>query len=243
MVRTFLSALLTLMVAAVALLVVASLLIPAIGSRAASLTGLSVFAQDRCEVALTEGRSVDLEPGQVRRLLAKSLAGQGGRAVSDSGEVVLAGQLDASTPAAVHCQYRPPAGLGEQQLEANGLTQRANRLDAAVERQFGQIPDGGYAPGGINAGHGPVSRHYEGLAIDYFFRPYSDPAQRAQGWRVANWLAAHAERLDIAVLIFDDMIWSSRRSAEGWRDYNHPQGATDPINLHLDHIHVDVIGG
>jgi hypothetical protein len=42
-------------------------------------------------------------------------------------------------------------------------------------------------------------------------------------------------------VIYDDQIWSARRSDEGWRPYTHPSGnTTDPTLRHLDHVHVDV---
>jgi hypothetical protein len=55
---------------------------------------------------------------------------------------------------------------------------------------------------------------------------------------------AHAEQLSVATVIFDRSIWSAHRSVSGWRDYEHPGGPTDnPILLHEDHVHVDVVEG
>jgi hypothetical protein len=63
----------------------------------------------------------------------------------------------------------------------------------------------------------------------------------ARGWRLAHWLVAHAQELDVAVVIFDRQIWSARRSPQGWRPYAHPSGDTDnPVLAHEDHVHVDV---
>jgi hypothetical protein len=45
-------------------------------------------------------------------------------------------------------------------------------------------------------------------------------------------------------VIFDSSIWSARRSITGWRTYEHPAGPTDnPILMHEDHLHVDVVEG
>jgi hypothetical protein len=42
-------------------------------------------------------------------------------------------------------------------------------------------------------------------------------------------------------VIFDDRIWTERRSDDGWRDYDPPEQAGDPAILeHRDHVHVDV---
>ena len=46
------------------------------------------------------------------------------------------------------------------------------------------------------------------------------------------WAVAHAERLDLATVIFDRRIWTGRRSLQGWRDYRHPSGETDNPVLH-----------
>ena len=88
------------------------------------------------------------------------------------------------------------------------------------------------------------SAHNDGRAIDVFFRPFDDPTQRHRGWSLAHWLVAHADRLDIAILIYRDQIWSAARSPEGWRDYTSPFGdPKDPVQRHLDHIHVEVVEG
>jgi hypothetical protein len=46
--------------------------------------------------------------------------------------------------------------------------------------------------------------------------------------------------LDVRTVIFDERIWTSRRSGEGWREYD-VTGSGDPdVLLHRDHVHVDV---
>ena len=97
---------------------------------------------------------------------------------------------------------------------------------------------GGFDPDGVDSGHMEGSAHYEGRAIDIFFRPVTTEHQRL-GWQQASWSVAHADRLDLATVIFDSRIWTARRSLEGWRDYS--AGGTDnPVLLHEDHVHVDV---
>ena len=77
-----------------------------------------------------------------------------------------------------------------------------------------------------------------------FFRPATSPAQQRRGWAVAQYLVAHAERLEIATVIYDKQIWTARRSIQGWRDYTPYTSNKNPaIQLvleHRDHVHVDV---
>jgi hypothetical protein len=137
------------------------------------------------------------------------------------------------------CRADHPAASGEPE-GPSGLTPRAERLRAEMEAAFGPQPLGGFAPGGVSSGHIPGSAHYEGRAIDVFFRPVT-PEGTAHGWALAHWLVARAEDLDVVTVIFDRQVWSARRSVEGWRPYRHPSGdTTNPVLAHEDHVHVDV---
>jgi len=122
---------------------------------------------------------------------------------------------------------------------ALGLTPRADGVRLAMRSVFGKQALGGFDPAGVDSGHIEGSAHYDGRAIDIFFRPVTPENQRL-GWQQASWSVAHADRLDLATVIFDSRIWSARRSLEGWRDYS--AGGTDnPVLLHEDHVHVDVV--
>lgn len=122
-----------------------------------------------------------------------------------------------------------------------GLTPRAQALRAEVRDQFGDVPAGGYGPEEVLAGRNPDGEHSRGRAIDFFFRPHEDAEQARVGWRLANWSVANAERLGIRTVIYRDRIWTARRSAQGWREYRFRGPDPDnPINRHLDHVHVDV---
>ena len=124
-----------------------------------------------------------------------------------------------------------------------GLTPRAERAKDALLAVSGRLPLGGFAPGGVRDGHIAGSAHYEGRAVDVFYRPVTD-RNRQRGWTAAQWLVAHADELDLAVVIFDRQLWSAARAGEGWRPYRHPSGnTTNPVLLHLDHVHVDVQRG
>lgn len=188
--------------------------------------------EPECALLLTDGSTITVPVAEAEQLTTAAAQGTAAHPA-----------VAMNTAAAVSCRIPNPRGLPVEGLTESGLTPRAATVSNEVEAVFGPIPDGGYAPGGISSGHGARSAHYEGRAVDLFFRPLGDPAQRERGWIVTNWLNAHAQRLQVAVLIFDDQIWSTRRSAQGWRPYTNPDGMSDPISRHLDHIHVDVIRG
>lgn len=143
------------------------------------------------------------------------------------------------------CVVRGPDGDPEaQEPGPSGLTPRAAKVRRDLERVFGDLALGGFAPEGVSSGHQEGSTHYEGRAVDVFVRPVNE-ANNRRGWAMAQYLVAHARRLGVQHVIFDGRIWSSGpRSAQGWRDYDPGDRAGDPVILeHRDHVHVDVVEG
>jgi hypothetical protein len=153
----------------------------------------------------------------------------------------LASALTGNSPRAFSCVVDDDAEEAPDRLGDTGLTRRADVVRRDVAAAFGEVPLGGFAPGGVRDGHQPGSTHYDGRAIDIFVRPVS-PENRQRGWAIAQYLVAQSDRLVIQNVIFDDRIWTSgSRSDDGWRDYDPPARSGDPAILeHRDHVHVDV---
>ena len=154
---------------------------------------------------------------------------------------VLASALTGNSPRAFTCVVDDDGEEARDRLVKTGLTRRADVVRRDLGAAFGELSLGGFAPGGVRAGHQPGSTHYDGRAIDIFVRPVS-PENQQRGWAIAQYLVAQADRLVIQHVIFDDRIWTSgSRSDEGWRDYDPPERSGDPAILeHRDHVHVDV---
>jgi hypothetical protein len=149
---------------------------------------------------------------------------------------VLASALTGWSPGSLSCTVRHGSYQAEV-ADASGFTPRAQAVAAELRGWFGaDTPISTYRTA---AG---TSTHDQGTALDVFF-PMQDGAGGREGWAAAHWLVANAERLGVAVVIYDDRIWSARRGAEGWRAYTHPSGSTSVTDRHLDHIHVDVVPG
>ncbi|WKN49558.1 hypothetical protein [Nocardioides sp. Arc9.136] len=154
---------------------------------------------------------------------------------------VLASALTGNSRAAFTCEVDGDADEASDDLTASGLVRRAEKVRREVENVFGDQSLGGFAPGGVRDGHMEGSTHYDGRAVDVFFRPVNE-TNKTRGWAVAHYLVAMADRLDVQTVIFDDRIWKNGwRSGSGWRDYDPPSRSGDQAILeHRDHVHVDV---
>lgn len=158
---------------------------------------------------------------------------------------VLASSLTGWSPGSFTCRVDTDVRLTEasDELDETGLTERAAIVRTELAAAYGELSLGGFAPGGVDSGHQEGSAHYEGRALDVFTRPVTDETQRT-GWSIAHYLVAHAERLDVATVIYDGMIWTARRSGQGWRTYEVDTAGRDAetaaILEHRDHVHVDV---
>jgi len=155
---------------------------------------------------------------------------------------VLASALTGNSRAAFWCTVDDDRDEDSADLDDAGLTARAAAVHTDLAHTFGDVPLGGFAPGGVTEGHMPGSAHDEGRAIDVFVRPVSADSKR-RGWAIASYLVGQADRLGIATVIFDDRIWKvGGRSGDGWQDYRVPSGSEGDRRIleHRDHVHVDV---
>jgi hypothetical protein len=154
----------------------------------------------------------------------------------------LASTLMGYSPAAFTCRLRG-ASAALEKAGGGGLTPRARAVVDSLEAAFGRQSTGGFSAADVTAGHMAGSAHYDGRAVDIFYRPVTADRHR-QGWATAHWLVAQADGLKIATVIYDGRIWTSTRSRQGWRDYVPPGGGLDnPTLMHRDHVHVDVTEG
>lgn len=164
--------------------------------------------------------------------------------LSDQDAGVVAAALTGRSRHALTCRYGgADADEESDRLGPAGLTGRAADVRRDLDRAFGRQRVGGFVPGGVTTGHTPGSAHYQGRAVDVFFRPVN-ARNTTRGWATAQYLVAHAERLSVTTVIFDGRIWTDRRSWQGWRRYQPDTSGRSPraaaVLQHRDHVHVDV---
>ncbi len=152
----------------------------------------------------------------------------------------IASALTGHSPENFSCEVSDDVDSADPALTDSGLTERAEAVRREALGMFGDLQLGGFEPGGVGGGHMSGSTHYEGRAVDIFLRPINS-ANNLRGWAMAQYFVAQAARLDVQTVIFDDRIWTARRSDQGWRDYDPPSRDGDQAILeHRDHVHVDV---
>lgn len=163
--------------------------------------------------------------------------------LSDDEARLVARSLTGRAPYSFSCRHGGASSTEADTLNDRGLTGRADAVRRDLGARFDGLRFGGYQKGGVRTGHMEGSAHYEGRAIDLFFRPINERNLR-RGWATAHYLVANAERLRIETVIYDRKIWTSRRSFQGWRDYDIDTAgrpaAVRQVLLHRDHVHVDV---
>ena len=152
----------------------------------------------------------------------------------------LASALTGNSRAALWCDVPGDADEADDAIDEAGLVSRAAVVRRDLETRFGALSLGGFEPDGVSSGHMEGSAHYEGRAIDVFFRPITDENKK-RGWAMASYLVANADRLDVKTVIFDDRIWRAG-AGDGWGNYRVPSSSRGDraILEHRDHVHVDV---
>lgn len=105
---------------------------------------------------------------------------------------------------------------------ARGVTPRAAALNQALCDRFPSVRSyGGYRAGDSGA-------HGSGRALDVM-------VTGATGTEIANWARANAGAYGITEVIWQQRIWTTQRSGEGWRGMSDRGGATAN---HFDHVHI-----
>ena len=117
-----------------------------------------------------------------------------------------------------------------------GLTPDAAGVVAAITGEFGPHTYLGVGERPDN----PASDHASGRAVDVMIDGWEQPAGIAHGDAVADWVTRNAAALGVTYVIWRAQIWSTADPA--WRAYSHPSGKSDPTLLHMDHVHVSVVG-
>lgn len=190
-----------------------------------------------CTVTIGE-REVSFDTEQAELLSAGRDAD-----LSEEDAALVARALSGRAPHSLTCRHGGAEETASARLNDRGLTARADVVRRDLGARFDGLRFGGYQKGGVSSGHMEGSAHYEGRAIDVFFRPIN-PRNLRRGWATAHYLVANAERLRIETVIYDAKIWTSRRSIQGWRDYeidaSGRPASVRRVLLHHDHVHVDV---
>lgn len=162
---------------------------------------------------------------------------------SDEDVRLVTAALTGRAPRALSCRRRGADDEESDRLDRVGLTKRAATARRDLEHAFGPQKLGGFAPGGVRSGHMIGSAHYEGRAVDVFFRPVTRQ-NRVRGWAMAQYLVANAGRLELSTVIYDGRIWTARRAFQGWRGYrvDHSGRSAEAVAIleHRDHVHLDV---
>lgn len=106
------------------------------------------------------------------------------------------------------------------------LTAKTDRVLRAVCAKFPSVSSyGGYRAG--DPGY-----HGSGQAIDIMISGQA-------GWEIARWARANAAALGVIEVIYQQQIWTTQRSGDGWR----PMSDRGSVSAnHYDHVHLSVGG-
>lgn len=75
---------------------------------------------------------------------------------------------------------------------------------------------------------GDSGAHGTGQAVDIM-------VSGSRGWDIANYMRANASSLGVTEVIYEQKVWTTQRSSEGWRSMSDRGSATAN---HMDHVHV-----
>jgi Bacterial SH3 domain len=112
------------------------------------------------------------------------------------------------------------------------LSSQTIRVHRALRARFPQIKTVyGYRPGS-------AGEHRLGRALDIMLPGnYRSASARALGSRIASWGRSNARSLRVMYVIWDQRIWNSARSGDGWRRMSDRGSAS---GNHKNHVHISV---
>lgn len=117
-------------------------------------------------------------------------------------------------------------------LCAGGLRSGTQKLRAHLDQKFPDITSlQGYACRANTANTSRMSIHGTGRALDIFIPRSGSAADNTKGDKVANYLVANAQELQIQYMIWDRTQWRANGSNDA--------AYTGP-NPHTDHLHVEI---
>src|SRR5689334_17065473 len=161
--RTRLIARGTAVIAALALVAVAAVSVVVVKLRAPDC----VVSADGREVELDQDQAVAVSRAVAAVVRGSGTANEAAAAVLDhldlevEDALLVGNAFSGRARAAVVCHDGGASDGEVDRLGADGLTGRAEAVRDDLETRFGDLPLGGFAPGGVTDGHMPGSAHYE----------------------------------------------------------------------------------
>lgn len=123
------------------------------------------------------------------------------------------------------------------------ITGATNWMIDQIAFSYGEWPWGHFCFGGRPSNS--KSDHPKGKACDYVVGTIGalpGPEATAEGWRLASWLQAYAEPLDVNYIVWQGYIWDVDKADRGWLVYSGGgnYNPDEPTGGHYDHLHISL---
>ncbi|GAA4366743.1 hypothetical protein [Paeniglutamicibacter cryotolerans] len=120
------------------------------------------------------------------------------------------------------------------------LQPKTKAMISAVKKRYGTSLTG---IGGVRNGS---NGHGDGLAADFMLRAYNSAAGIKAGEKIAAYLVANHETLDVGFVIWRDRIWLAydgqwgSYSKGGWGKHLEVSRGWNTTTRHMDHFHAEI---